>query len=149
MSKQSGTVTKPEAPRRACSLWCLVSLCFSKQIGVPKYSQALASFEVQRGQLVAVGAGLAGLAGARCGRLRDGRGVGDGLTSRVMRRDSREEIADGGGILPCIFAFISGNSGFLDLFCPQEYEILYLGSDDEMSHLTAKNSQKHEVDGPQ
>lgn len=62
---------------------------------------------------------------------------------------SREEIADGGGILPCIFAFISGNSGFLDLFCPQQYEILYLGSDDEMSHLTAKNSQKHEVDGPQ
>jgi hypothetical protein len=28
------TVTKPEASRRACSLWCLVSLCFGKQIGV-------------------------------------------------------------------------------------------------------------------
>jgi len=81
---------------------------------------------------------LTGLAGARCGRLRDGRGVRNGLTSRVMA--SREES---------YLVFLPSSAGILDscvFFCPQQYEILYLRSDDEMSHLTAKNSQKHEVD---
>jgi hypothetical protein len=67
--------------------------------------QALASLDVQRGQLEAVGAGLAGLAGARCGRLRDGRGVRDGLTSRVTAMASYLVILpSSAGILDsCIF----------------------------------------------
>jgi len=91
---------------------------------------------VQRGQLEAVGVGLQACR-ARCGRLRDGRGVrwagikGDGVER---------------GTLPCI---LPSSAGILDscvFFALNSTRYYTSDQDDEMSHLTSKNCQKHEED---